>query len=79
MAALRNRLNEARETFQSRLGDVDRSLQSLFAEWDRTIEAAAGAESAEQQKLMARMNEGLNRRSYIRNLVESVEKELAEA
>ena len=38
-----------------------------------------GADDAAQRKLMERMNEALNRRSYIRNLVESVEKELAEA
>ena len=34
---------------------------------------------ATQKKLMDRMNEALNRRSYIRNLVQSVQKELAEA
>ena len=32
-----------------------------------------------QKKLMDRMNEMLNRRSYIRNLVQNVQKELAEA
>jgi hypothetical protein len=31
-----------------------------------------------QRKLMERMNEALNRRSYIRNLAESVQKELTE-
>jgi hypothetical protein len=39
----------------------------------------AGSDEAARRKLMERMNEALNRRSYIRNLVESVEKELAEA
>jgi hypothetical protein len=58
---------------------VDRSLQQLFGEWDRALESGAGAENPGQRKLMERMNEALNRRSYIRNLVESVEKELTEA
>ncbi len=55
-------------------------------EWDRVCgdaEAGAnsksgGAENPEQRKLLARMNDVLNRRSYIRNLVQSVQKELAE-
>ncbi len=63
--------------FGSKLGEVDRSLQQLFGEWDRAVESSA--DDAAQRKLMERMNEALNRRSYIRNLVESVEKELAEA
>ena len=35
--------------------------------------------TSRSSKLMERMNEVLNRRSYIRNLVQSVQKELAEA
>ena len=77
MASLRKRLQGARENFRSKLGEVDGSLQHLFGEWDRTIES--GTDDPAQRKLMERMNEALNRRSYIRNLVESVEKELAEA
>jgi molecular chaperone HscB len=77
MAALQKRLQGARENFRSKLGEVDEGLQQLFGEWDRAVES--GADSSAQRKLMERMNEALNRRSYIRNLVESVEKELAEA
>jgi molecular chaperone HscB len=77
MDLLCRRLQGARENFRVKLGEVDRSLQQLFGEWDRALES--GADDAGQRKLMERMNEALNRRSYIRNLVESVEKELAEA
>ena len=79
MAALRKRLQAAREDFRRKLGEVDRSLQQQSGEWDGALELGAGADSAGQRKMMERMNEALNRRSYIRNLVESVEKELAEA
>jgi len=76
LAGLRKRLQGAREAFRGKLAEVDRGLEKLFAEWDRAVEA--GASGPAQQQLMERMNEALNRRSYIRNLVESVEKELAE-
>jgi molecular chaperone HscB len=77
MASLQKRLQAARENFREKLGAVDSGLDKLFIEWDRAVEA--GSDQGAQQKLMERMNEALNRRSYIRNLVESVEKELAEA
>jgi molecular chaperone HscB len=77
MASLRKRLQAARENFQEKLSDVDRGLESLFSEWDRAVDA--GADETAQRKLMERMNAALNRRSYIRNLVESVERDLAEA
>jgi molecular chaperone HscB len=77
MAGLSRRLEEARTHFEKKLGEVDGELQRLFVEWDRALDA--GADDAAQRKLMERMNEALNRRSYIRNLVESVQKELAEA
>jgi molecular chaperone HscB len=79
MASLRKRLQAAREHFRGKLGEVDRSLERLSGEWDRALEGASDAANPEQRKLMEQMNEALNRRSYIRNLVESVEKELAEA
>jgi molecular chaperone HscB len=77
IATLRKRLQAARENFRTKLGDVDRGLGKLFGEWDRAVDA--GSDEAARRKLMERMNEALNRRSYIHNLVESVEKELAEA
>ena len=72
-------LQGARENFRGKLGEVDRTLQKLSEEWDRAVDAADDADGAAQRKLMERMNEALNRRSYVRNLVEGVEKELAEA
>ncbi|HEY4579860.1 MAG TPA: Fe-S protein assembly co-chaperone HscB [Candidatus Acidoferrales bacterium] len=83
MTSLRKRLQAARENFLEKLGEVDRSLEQLFAEWDRALDAAPDAPSdaqvPAQWKLMERMNEALNRRSYIRNLAENVQKELTEA
>jgi len=38
---------------------------------------SADADEAAKKKLMERMNEVLNRRSYIRNLVNGVRQELA--
>jgi molecular chaperone HscB len=77
MAALSRRLQTARVNFEEKLGEVDRELERLSAEWDRELDA--GASESSQRKLMERMNGALNRRSYIRNLVQSVQKELAEA
>src|SRR6266404_3468372 len=57
------------------LEEVDAQLQSVAKEWDTAVEA--NADAAARKKLFARMNDLLNRRSYIRNLVASVEKELA--
>jgi hypothetical protein len=77
MAALGRRLDAERVKFEEKLGESDGELERLFAEWDRMLDA--GADEPAQKKLMDRMNEALNRRSYIRNLVQSVQKELAEA
>jgi molecular chaperone HscB len=84
LAALRERLRAAQKAFQEKLDEVDGELDVAFSEWDKTVDAdAAGSNQTAQQdrvaKLMARMNEILNRRSYIRNLVANVQKELAEA
>jgi molecular chaperone HscB len=77
MAEIGRHLNAARADFEEKLGEVDSEIGALFAEWDRAVDA--NADDAQKQKLFARMNEMLNRRSYIRNLVQSVQKELAEA
>ena len=68
------RLEAAAKSFQEKLGDVDGKLQAAAHEWD----AALGADRATRKKIMERLNELLNRRSYIRNLVTNVAKELAE-
>lgn len=74
LSALRGRLAEAQQSFQAKLGEVDAELQSVFAEWDRALDA--GADDAARRAVMAKMNEVLNRRSYIRNLVRNVAQEL---
>jgi molecular chaperone HscB len=75
LAALKSRLEAAEKNFQEKLGEVDAQLQGVAREWDAALEA----DTAECKKVMARLNELLNRRSYIRNLVANVAKELAEA
>lgn len=76
-APLRAKLEAAQHSFEQKQADVDAQLKHEFSEWDAALDAAA----AEPQRgmLMQRMNEILNRRSYIRNLVTSVAKELAAA
>jgi len=75
MAGLRTKLESAQHKFESSLADVDRELARVSAEWDAALDA--GADEAAKKKVMDRMNEVLNRRSYIRNLVNSVKQELA--
>ena len=74
MASLRAKLETAQHKFESSLADVDRELARVSAEWDSALDS--GADDAEKKKLMERMNEVLNRRSYVRNLVNSVRVEL---
>ena len=77
LAGLRERLSAAQKNFQEKLGEVDAELAEAAREWDAALDA--GADDASRKGMLARMNEVLNRRSYIRNLVASVAKELAEA
>jgi molecular chaperone HscB len=76
LSALKSRLQSAEKNFGEKLAEVDGELQSVAREWDAALDA--GAEAAARKKLMARMNELLNRRSYLRNLVANVAKELGE-
>lgn len=75
MAALCGRLEEAGRGFEEKLGEVDAELAAVCREWDAAVDA--NADNAALAGLMARMNEILNRRSYIRNLVANVARELA--
>jgi molecular chaperone HscB len=75
-AALRERLAEAQQNFQQKLEAVDAELAAVAREWDAAFDA--GASESPRNALLARMNEILNRRSYIRNLVAGVQKELTE-
>jgi hypothetical protein len=70
-------LGEAKSNFQDKLAEVDEELAVAGREWDAAL--AANADPSKQTALLSRMNDVLNRRSYIRNLVASVAKELAEA
>ena len=76
LVQLRERLTAAQKNFQEKLNEVDAELESVFGEWDQAVESSAG--DAAERALMAWMNEVLNRRSYIRNLVANVQKELVE-
>lgn len=71
---LKERLTAAEKNFQDKLEEVDEQLQAAAHEWD----AALDGDAATRKTIMARLNELLNRRSYIRNLVANVAKELAE-
>ncbi len=72
LAALKSRLESAEKGFQQKLGEVDTQLQAAAREWD----AALQGEAATRKQVMAKLNDLLNRRSYIRNLVNNVQKEL---
>jgi len=77
LSDLKNRLQSAEKNFQEKLDQLDAQLQSVAREWDAALDANGAGET--RKKLMARMNELLNRRSYLRNLVADGAKELAEA
>jgi molecular chaperone HscB len=74
LTVLKARLESAEKNFGEKLAEVDAQLQATAREWDVAVDAKA--DDATRKKLMARMNELLNRRSYIRNLVINVQKEL---
>jgi len=73
-ASLKQRLETAEKKFEKKLAEVDGQLQAAAGEWDKAIDDNAD-ESARKQ-VMTRLNEHLNRRSYVRNLVVNVQKEL---
>jgi molecular chaperone HscB len=74
LAALKSRLEGAEKNFQGKLVEVDAQLQSTAREWDAKVDA--GMDDTARKKIMSRLNELLNRRSYVRNLVTNVQKEL---
>jgi molecular chaperone HscB len=74
LGLLRTRLEAAEKNFQEKLGEVDAQLQEAAQQWDAAVDANAG--DTGRKGIMARLNELLNRRSYIRNLVANVQKEL---
>ena len=74
LASLKSRLESEERNFQEKLGEVDAQLQETAKQWDAAIDAKAG--DNDRKAIMVRLNELLNRRSYIRNLVTNVQKEL---
>lgn len=74
LTSLKENLESAEKSFQEKLKEVDEQLQTTAREWD----AALKSDHVTRKKVMAKLNELLNRRSYIRNLVTNVAKELAE-
>jgi molecular chaperone HscB len=74
-AEIRTRLQTAQKNFTEKLEEVDTQLEAISSEWDAVIDADNNESTRKQ--LMNRMNEILNRRSYIRNLVNKVAVELA--
>jgi molecular chaperone HscB len=74
LAALKSRLESAQKNFQDKLGEVDAQLQASARRWDAASDASSA--DADRKAIMVRLNELLNRRSYIRNLVNNVQKEL---
>jgi len=78
--ALKMRLESEQKNFQEKLTEVDSELFAVAKEWDAAIDAEANgqaANNAERDAIKQRINKLLNRRSYIRNLVANVQKELA--
>lgn len=74
LGSLKSRLEAAEKNFQQKLEEVDAQLQEAARQWDAAIDASAS--DADRRAIMVRLNELLNRRSYIRNLVTNVQKEL---
>ena len=74
LGSLKARLEAAQKNFGEKLAEVDSELQTAARLWDAAIDARAS--DTDRDAIMVRLNELLNRRSYIRNLVTNVQKEL---
>lgn len=75
--ALSGRLRAAETSFGDKLHEVDAEMKTAALQWDAALEA--NVSDADREAIVQRLNELLNRRSYIRNLVAGVEKELSGA
>jgi len=71
---LKHKLEVAEKSFKGKLSEVDGQLQAAAREWDKAIDENAG--KARRDTIKSKLNDLLNRRSYIRNLVVNVQKEL---
>lgn len=72
-ANLKHRLEAAEKNFEGKLTEVDGELQNAARDWDAALDSG---DSTQRRTIKDRLNELLNRRSYIRNLVTNVQKEL---
>jgi molecular chaperone HscB len=63
-------LDEMRRRFVGMLGEIDRELEAMFARHDAAPEEA-------RRQILAEIRSALNRRRYISNLVQEVDKQLA--
>lgn len=73
-ATLKHKLEAAEKNFEGKLNEVDGQLQTVAHEWDKAIDE--GADKSARDTVKSKLNELLNRRAYIRNLVVNVQKEL---
>jgi molecular chaperone HscB len=75
LETLQSRLELAQTGFRQKLLEIDQQLFAAAKQWDAAIDA--NASDSDRAAVKVRLNELLNRRSYIRNLVNNVAKELA--
>ena len=68
------KLRAAEKNFGEKLHEVDAEMKTAAQQWDAALDANAG--ESDREAILQRLNELLNRRSYIRNLVAGAEKEL---
>ena len=73
-ASLKHNLQAAEKNFEGQLSEVDGQLQAAARDWDQAIDQ--NSDKARRDAIKTRLNDLLNRRSYIRNLVVNVQKEL---
>jgi molecular chaperone HscB len=78
LAGLKMRLESAQKNFQQKLEEVDAELFAVAKQWDATVDVEASGTNAHagREEVKKRLNELLNRRAYIRNLVNNVAQEL---
>ena len=72
--ALTIKLRAAEKNFGEKLHEVDAEMKTAAQQWDAALDA--NASESDREAILQRLNELLNRRSYIRNLVAGVEKEV---
>jgi len=75
LETLKSRLELPQTGFQQKLLEVDQQLFTAAKQWDAAIDGDVA--DSDRAAIKVRLNELLNRRSYIRNLVNNVAKELA--